>query len=124
MRKTTESPSTTTTTEWSSRFEIPAADADQYEELAHVCGGSGYDWDDIALMRDKTSQILYYVTDSGCSCSHWWEDSVFATPVQTWQEWAAKAQAWAGNEHEKVLVLEAIEKLNQLRPNPSPKVIR
>jgi hypothetical protein len=98
--------------------------SNDYEELV-TSGVYDYSWSEIALVRHKETGQLYFGSNSGCSCFGFWDDPTLE-PVATWQDWAQKAQEWAagnGDASEKKGAMDAIERLNQLRPEPSPKPV-
>lgn len=101
---------------------------EDYEEV-ETTGVWDYSWNEAKLLREKATGQLFWAEASGCSCYGFWEvvgDEDFV-PVATWQEWADKAQQWAGGDDnwleasEKKGAMDAIERLNQSRPEPSPK---
>ena len=102
---------------------IPASERSQYDIIAEADVSECYDWQTLALARHKESGQLWLVSDGGCSCNYFWDHSVSAQPVASWQDWAAEAQKMVelGDEHEKQSVLNQIERLMQERPAPSPK---
>ena len=50
-------------------------DFDHYELFDSFMPTSGYDWSVVGIFRRKTDGVLFWATDSGCSCTSEWEDS-------------------------------------------------
>lgn len=43
-------------------------DGQEYEVLAYVDEGRGYDWSVTAILQRKSDKSLFIATDAGCSC--------------------------------------------------------
>lgn len=82
-------------------------------------GAWDYQWSEFALMRGNDG-YLYVGSDAGCSCYCFGDADVLDDfeRVSSWQEAAAKAQAWAGEGEtdEKRGVMEMIERLMKASP--------
>lgn len=100
----------------------------RFASLDCANAGGGYDWDEFHVLRGVDGH-LYVGSASGCSCNSFSDtDPITFQRVGSWQQAAAEALAWVGeessyrDEQRETAAMNLIERLSRVRPEPHVEI--